>query len=71
MFALSFIGCFLFAWVVAHVVLGRFLFRDRTKPWEQFEDMMNEGCQTTLLSIASGLIGAITTTILFIWWLRR
>lgn len=71
MFGLGFIGCLLLASGASYLILGRFLFRSRSKPWEQFEDMMNEGCQTTLLLLASGVIGGVSATILFVWWLRN
>jgi hypothetical protein len=43
-------------WVAFYLTLSRFLFVDRKKKWERMEDMMNEGAQTTLLSLLSGVL---------------
>jgi peptidoglycan biosynthesis protein MviN/MurJ (putative lipid II flippase) len=69
--AVAFIGCGLLSWAVSYIVLSRLMFRSRLKKWEHFEDMMNEGCQTTMLLILSGLVGFVVVFAIFVGWLQR
>jgi hypothetical protein len=64
---LAIIVCLLIAWGVSYLALSRFLFRARLKPWERFEDMTNEGCQTTLLLVVSGFLAAAAVVALVVW----
>lgn len=48
-------------WVVAYQVLSRLLFINRLKKWETMEDTMNEGAQTSLVLLLSGLTAVFIT----------
>jgi hypothetical protein len=50
--------CGLATWVAAHLLLSRVIFRSRLnpRPHERFEGQLNEGCQTTIVMLASGAV---------------
>ncbi|WP_338846303.1 hypothetical protein V8J88_21405 [Massilia sp. W12] len=47
----------LFAWIAWYQLLSRIMFRSRLKRWERMEDMMNEGNQTSIILLISGICG--------------
>jgi hypothetical protein len=60
------LSCILLAWVPTYFLISRFCFRSRPKKWERFEDMMNDGVETSMLLLSSFYVATGVGAALFL-----
>jgi hypothetical protein len=60
---LTLLVLFLVVWFAFTWLVLRFTFTLREAPLERMEDMMNDGCQTSILLLGSGLLAGLTVVI--------
>lgn len=71
MHTLVVVSSFFLAWGLMYVGLSQIMFRSRSKKWEYMEDMVNCGCQTSLLLVLAGVLATVGTFLVitqFTWF---